>query len=209
MAVQIDRAMQRTWRYWYEDGLAEMAVGGVFLAIGLLFLLEALLGSGALPSLSALGVPVIVLGGGFLAQRALATLKERLVYPRTGFVAYRRRSGRRGAAAGIGGGLVGALVAFLLIAAPASLAWIPLLQGLMVAGVWLWLGYRLDLPRFLGLGLASGLTGAAASLVGLGEVLGSGIYFTMHGLAMIATGLAGLAIYLKRTHALATVEDHG
>jgi hypothetical protein len=209
MAAQIDRAMQRAWRYWYEDGLTEIAVGGIFLAIGLLFLLEARLGSGAFASLSAIGVPAIVLGGSFLAKRVLATLKERLVYPRTGFVAYRSRSGRRGAAAGVVGGLMGALAAFLLISAPASLAWVPALQGLLVGGVWLWLGYRLDLPRFYGLGLASALTGAAASLAGLGEVLGSGVYFSVQGLATIAAGLVGLALYLRQAHVLATVEHHG
>jgi hypothetical protein len=60
----IQGAMRRTRQYWYEDGLTELAAGGLFLLIGL-----TLWAQGAVPEASAayatLGVafPVVIIGG--------------------------------------------------------------------------------------------------------------------------------------------------
>ncbi len=209
MEGDIDRVMQRTWRYWYEDGLAEMAVGVIFFLVGLLFLAEAMMRPGALTSLSAVGLPIVAIGGGILARRFVASAKARLIYPRTGYVSYHRKAGGRRLAAGAVAGAVGATLSALLLTWPASRSWIPALMGFAIGGSWLWLGYRVDLARYYALGLVSALAGAAAALAGLGDTLGCAFYFAVEGVALLVSGGLALRAYLRQTERLPEAGDHG
>lgn len=143
---------------------------------------------------------VIVIGGGLLARWAVAAAKERLTYPRTGYVAYtRERSKHRRLATGLIAGGVSGLVVFLAVGHPASLAWLPALQGLLGGGVLLYGGVWLGLYRYWALAAFSVGVGLACSLAGLGDVLGSGVFFAALGLAVAVSGLSTLALYLRRT----------
>lgn len=200
MRREIDRVQQRTWRYWYEDGVVEIAAGGIFLLLGLLFLVEGIAPAGSLPaSFSAIGLPVVLIGGMWLAGRIVAAVKARLTYPRTGYVAYSQPARARRLATGIVAVVVGALVAGLLTRAPATLAWVPLLQGLIVGAALLYFGQRIGLTRFFVLALVSALAGVAASLAGLGESLGDAAYFGAMGVALLVSGGLTLRTYLSRT----------
>ncbi len=197
---EIERAMQRTRRYWYDDGLTEMAVGCLFLAIGLLFFTEYVLGSPLASGLSAVGLPVIVVGGSWLGRHLVRIAKERFTYPRTGYVVYRRPPGARSRTATVAVAvMVGGLVGLLFSLAPASLAWIPGLQGLLVGGSTFFYGYRLGLARFCVLAAFAVVVGAVASLAGLGDLLGSGVFFAAFGLALLLSGLFALYQYLRPT----------
>lgn len=197
MRQDIDRAEQRSRQYWYEDGLVEIAAGCIFLAVGVLFLAE---GLGALPSgASSLGLIVVVFAGMGVARRAVRWAKERITYPRTGYVRYRRPEGRRGypmVTVAVGAGMA-ALVAALFGLAPASLAWIPALDGLLIGGFLLYSGHSLGLARFYLLALLSALVGVAASLGGLGDILGTGVYFAAMALALLLSGAIVLLRYLR------------
>jgi hypothetical protein len=88
----IDRLMKQTQRYWYEDGSADMAMGGFMLLIGLLFVGESLTPPGSpLWALGGMGLPVFLIGGGLVAGWMVKRLKSRVTYPRTGYVEYERR----------------------------------------------------------------------------------------------------------------------
>ncbi|MHB1415211.1 MAG: hypothetical protein ACYC1C_08160, partial [Chloroflexota bacterium] len=108
---EIERALRRTRRYWYEDGLTEMFTGAIFVLVGLSFVFEAyrLLGPFS-PGFSALALPVLVVGGGLAGRSLVRRIKERFIYPRTGYVAYRRPPGQRSRLAT---GLVGTAMALL------------------------------------------------------------------------------------------------
>ncbi len=209
MAADIDRVMQRTWRYWYEDGLAEMAVGVMFVAAGLLFLAQAMLRAEPLASLSAIGLPIVLIGGGILARQLVAAAKARLIYPRTGYVSYHRTSGRRRTRAAAAACVIGATLSALLATWPASRSWIPALMGFAIGGTWLWLGYRVDLARYYALGVVSALAGAAAALAGLGDTLGCAFYFAVQGVALLTSGALALRAYLRQTERLPGPGDHG
>ncbi len=197
---EIERVMQRTRRYWYEDGLTEMAVGCLFLAIGLLFLTEYVLGSPLASGISAVGLPVIVVGGSWLGRYLVRIAKERYIYPRTGYVAYRRPPGGRSRTATVAVAvMVGSLIGLLFSLAPASLAWIPALQGLLVGGFLLFYGYRLGLVRFYVLAICAVVAGTVTSLAGLGDLLGSSVFFAAFGLALLLSGLLTLGRYLRQT----------
>ena len=197
----IDKIAKRTGRYLYEDGIGEMFYGAVFMLIGLLFFVEAAL-TPSIPSFSAVGLVVLVVGGYLLGRWLVPALKRRLTFPRTGFVAYRRLSaGRRWMVIGIAA-LVASSVAgvagLALAARPAGLDWIPLGNGLVVGGLLLYLGVRFDLRRFQLLAGFSGLAGAAASLAAIGAALATAAYFAAMGLALSVCGALALRAYLRR-----------
>ena len=207
---QIERVMRRTWRYWYEDGLAEMATGILFVALGLLFLVESLLPVTPFSGLAAYALPIVVVGGVLLANRLVAVAKARITYPRTGYVTYRRGGGlRRRLVTGIVGGIVAGVGTTLLATVPASHAWIPQLQGLLIGAAWLILGHTVGVGRFYALAVISALIGAAASLAAVGELLGTSIYFGGMGLAMVGSGAAALWAYLRQTRPGAEGQDDG
>lgn len=207
--AQIGRAMRRPWQYWYQDGLGEMAMGATFAALGLEFLLESRLPPGPfLTLLSMFGPLVAVLGAGLLAGRAVSAVKARLTYPRTGYVAYRKRTGSRLAARLALGLATGALVG-TLAALPSLQAWIPAIIGLIIGGVHFYLAQRLDLPRFYLLAAASAVLGTLVSLGGFGDLPGGAAYFVGIGLANALSGAVTLGVYLRSTQPLAEAEDHG
>jgi hypothetical protein len=196
MAQEMERGVRRSRQYWYDDGLTEIAAGCILVATGLLFLAEA---QGLiLPGASSIGLMVVVAGGMFVARRAVGYAKARITYPRTGFVQYQRRPRRSRALAGGVAAFMGALVAALFATAPASLAWIPAVDGVLIGGFMLYLGHSLGLKRFYALAALSAAIGGAVSLSGAADILGSGIYFVATGLCVLASGGITLAAYLQR-----------
>ena len=209
MSVDIDRIRQRTWRYWYEDGLSEIAGGALFVALGLVLLAEVRLPPGpARAVLATLGMPVVAVGGSLLGARAVRAAKERLTYPRTGVVRSPRPTGRRRLLTGVVAGLISALLVTWLGAVPSSRAWLPGLQGLLIGAGYLYVGQRFDLARFHALAVFSAVAGAVASLTGLGDLLGSAACFWAVGAAMAAGGVWALHRYLQQPP-LAEVGDDG
>lgn len=209
LEAQLGRAMRRPWQYWYQDGLGEIAMGAMFAALGLEFLLESRLPPGPLLTLvSMFGPLVAVLGMSLLARRVVGAVKARLTYPRTGYVAYRKRTGSRLAARLALGLAMGALVG-TLAALPTLLVWIPAIIGLIIGAVHFYGAYRLDLPRFYLLAAASAALGTLVSLGTLGDLPGGAAYFIGIGLADILSGAVTLAAYLRSTQPPAEVEEHG
>ncbi len=207
--ARIDRAMRRPWQYWYVDGLAEMAMGAVFAALGLVFLVEARLPEGPVLTLVSMFGPLVsVLGVGLVGRRVVVAAKARLTYPRTGYVAYRRQGRNRLAARFALGLAIGALVGSLA-ALPSLQAWIPAIIGLIIGGVHFYLGFRLDLSRFYLLAAASAALGTLVSLGGFGDLPGGAAYFVGIGLADSLSGAITLGAYLRSTQPVAEAEDHG
>lgn len=210
MASDIERAMRRPWRYWFEDGLAEMGIAAVFLTIGLFFYLETVLPVGPLPALvGMLGPLVAVLGVGRLASLAVRQVKTRVTYLRTGYVSYRReRSTRQAAQRAALGAAIGALVG-ALAALPAVQMWIPAVTGIIVGGGLLYGGYRLELARFYLLAAFSMVSGTLVALARWDPSVGGAAYFAAMGLGLIVSGAAAFCAYLRATQPLAEAEDHG
>ncbi len=207
--ARIDRAMRRPWQYWYQDGLAEMAMGAIFAALGLAFLVQAWLPPGPFLTLVSMFGPVVaVIGVGLLARRIVSAVKLRLTYPRTGFVAYRKQRRNRLAARFALGLALGALVGSLA-ALPSLLVWIPAIIGLIIGGIHFCVAYRLDLPRFYLLAAASAALGTLVSLGRLGDLPGGAAYFVGIGLADVLSGALTLAAYLRSTRPPAEDADHG
>ena len=199
MDNDVERAVKRSRQYWYDDGLAEISVGAVFVALGLLFLAEAF---GVIPSgVSSIGMVVIVFAGWWLSGRAVKAAKARITYPRTGYVRYRRPERRRSRrwVTGAIGGAMGALIAVLFTQAPASLDWLPALDGVLAGAFLLYLASSVGLARFNILAVLSAVMGVAMSVAGLGDTLGTGLYFAVMGVVLMLSGVITLIAYLRRT----------
>ncbi len=203
MSNNVDRAIQRTRRYWYDDGLTEIGAGLIFLALGALFLTEALAPRGSLPrNFSAVGIVALVAGGMWLVNWGVRLAKNRITFPRTGYVQYRRqpRTPQRRMAVGALAFCVAILVSALLrTTSPTSLAWIPMLQGIFIGAFILYVGYFVGLTRFYLLAILSLVAGSAISLSGFGDTLGNALYFGVLGVALLLSGAIALAAYLHQT----------
>lgn len=200
MKNTIDSTIQRTKRYWYIDGLTEISFGFLCLLLGIYFYLQATLPHDSLLYQSlTVSLVLIIVGGGALGSWAVRTLKTRLTYPRTGFVAYPSRPGfQRWLLGGIAF-LVATLFTLLLTRLPDDLAWPALISGVVIGAVWLYMGVRLGLIRFHLLAAFSLLAGFLLAVSGLDESLSMAGYYSLIALAMILSGGITLTVYLHST----------
>lgn len=205
MRSDVERAERRARQYWYDDGLTEIGGGCLLLAIGALFLAEALLPEGILPAnFSAIGIVLLVAGGIWIVNWAVKAAKARITYPRTGYVRYQRRTRtpQRKLITVVVAIVIATLANLILFAtAPASLDWTPALQGVFIGLFILYIAYSVGLVRFYLLALFSFILGPAVAVAGLGSSLGNGIYFTGMGLAFLLSGVISLINYLRATQA--------
>jgi hypothetical protein len=208
MKNDIDKVVQRTYRYGYEDGLWEIATGCMIVVCGLL-----LFGVDSIPPglplasvLAAVGFTILVPIFGWLAVgRAVKAVKERVTYPRTGYVSYRRPEGdRRRWLIGVGGGagLLGVLFGVLSVVHAAALVVMSIVEGLIIGASLLYLGHRLGLARFYVLAFLSVLIGVVTALSGLDGLIVLAAYFGLMGLVLTASGLFTLRAYLSQSQPL-------
>ncbi len=164
----IENVMRRTQRYWYEDGFNDMGFGGWILFVGLLFVVQALTPPGS-PFLAVWSIawPLLFIGSAFVMNRAIRTLKERITYPRTGYVTYERARGaskvvRMLAVFFISGGVAAGVVIV-------QKNWLSLavIFGFVYAVVLTAIGLRFSLRRYLALALWSLALGLALAPLAL------------------------------------------
>ena len=200
MKDQIDRVMQRAQRYWHIDGLTEITFAWLFLVLGIYFYISATLPQQTLLStLIDSSLILIILAGAFLANKLVNYVKQRVIYPRTGFVSYRQKSSaNRWIALGLAG-IIGAIVGASIDAAPASLDWMPAITGFFLAIPLLILGFRSGSWRYYLLCLVSLVVGLGLSAAGYGNTLGLSYYYLLLSIAMFISGGLTFLNYLRST----------
>ncbi len=189
-------AGQRARSYWFEDGTVDIAVALVFLLLGALFAVEALLpADSGLRGLSAIGLPIVTIGGYFLAGWVVRHLKDRFTHPRTGVVVFSQpeRSSRRASAAVAL--LTGFVVAFAITRADIE-SWIPAFQGGFIGLFLLYMARRAGLGRYSFVATCSIALGVTISFLGLPSVPGTALYFGGLGAILLLVGLVTLRGYL-------------
>lgn len=208
MNDNLDQAMQRAKRYWYIDGLNEIAFGAFCLLIGLFFYLHHNLPPGSPLYLAAsLGFVLVILGGAYGMRWAINTAKERLTYPRSGYIAYKSRSKEHRIVRIALAVVIAILVAIFYNLGPLNFDWAIAFNGLVIAGGWAWAGYRVGAPRFYVLALISLAAGAGLAVYGLGTYLGLAILFALTGLASLLSGVCTLLTYLRATRPTPEASD--
>ena len=205
---QVNDITQRTRQYWFTDGLAELIAGISFLLLGLYFYLQVVLPRASLAAnLLQAGFALFIIGCVLLGKRTVQALKERLTYPRTGFVAYTRANPRyRWLSAGLAVGIA-AMIASLIVSTPAAVDWLPAVTGLVVAAVWLVTAARVGLLRFYLLAIISIVLGLGLSFSGLGDTFGVACYYASMGFALIFSGWTTLRSYLGQKSLNSSLTD--
>lgn len=88
-ADQLRDLDHRPQRYWNIDGIPELVMGLVWMLWGAALIVGDALPRGAAAGLYWIVVPAILVLSGFAANWVVRRLKQRVTYPRTGYIAYR------------------------------------------------------------------------------------------------------------------------
>jgi len=185
--------IDRPFRYFYDDGLVELAVGTLFLAAGLAISAWAATPSGSMwRVVGALLLVAIPMLGSVLFKRLVQRVKDRWVHPRTGYVDYDEAQPSRARWVVIGGALALAIAGFLL---PDQLNNMALMEGALLGLVLVTLAYRARLARFYLLAAIAALIGLAAALWLGSDLWGSAATFGATGAVMILSGGCALRRY--------------
>lgn len=195
------QARKRASQYWYRDGINEIAFGVLFLLLGGYFYLESLLPEGhMLRFLLESSLVLVIIGGGLLLNKLVKLAKERITYPRTGFVTYPRRKAPAWLRAVLALAIA-MMMAFIINGFVSSRMeverWTPGLSGFLIGGALFYIGLRVATLRFLLLSLIGLAIGGGLSLTGAGSNHGLGIFYALLGLAVIFSGSCTLLIYLR------------
>ncbi|RPH61577.1 MAG: hypothetical protein EHM81_03975 [Chloroflexi bacterium] len=210
-ADTLNKTHLRAIQYWFEDGIVEIAVGVLFLLLAGYFYVDATQPDSLLANLLGGLFVLLLVSGWYLVGWIIKLLKERLTYPRTGYVAFRRDKNSqkpvRLALALSVGALMAAMFATLALNPPLGLNFMPLGSGLVMALVFGLIGYRTALPRFYLLAAFGLVLGAGLGLSQIGNGLGMTAIYALMALALIGTGLVILSRYLRQNPAPAEASD--
>ena len=198
-------------RYWYTDGIAELASGGMFLLLGLYFGVLGYFEEGSLVSVILQASMVLVMIGGAFGVRWLVnTLKSRLTYPRTGYVEYRVNEKdakiRRYVVAGVA--MIIAIASVVLADAIRSLDSMVLITGVLVGIILIALrGKSSGLQRFYVLGGLAIMLGFGLAFSQLPQVYALSLFYGLIGVAILISGGLVLQRYLAKNPAIPENEN--
>ena len=191
---------QRVKRYWFKDGIGELAGGGLFLVIGLYFAGHEWMPPNSLArTLLDSSLVIVLIGGIFVTRWLINLLKIRLTYPRTGYVEYipsqKYTRSRRILTAAIAMGVSMLLALFGQLIG--SFNWISAFTGLAVGVVFIMTKARGGEGRFYILGGLSIVLGVALAFIELSESYSLGLFYGSMGVAAMISGGLTLARYLR------------
>ena len=202
MKDDLEKTKRRTLRYWYVDGLSEIFLGLLCLLLGGYFWLQLQLPSNSwLSQLLIVFLMLLVMGSGLLLRKAVGAIKNRLTYPRTGYVAYLQPRRKQNWLAGLLALGIGALTVILIDRLPGTTIWMPGVTGIIFSIVVLVIGLRLGLVRFYLQGVFFLLLGCGLSLAGVGDINGLRFFYIGSGVVLLLSGLWVLLAYLRQTSA--------
>lgn len=210
MNNQINQTIRKTWSYWYIDGLTEIAGGVIILLIAALYSVLALPVMRPIAALAiGVGQPAIILAGALAANRIVGHYKARLTYPRTGYVAYPKRSPKRRWLAAILSAVIsiGVIIALGWVLPHTGMGIIPIMTGFFIFLFLAFMGWRFGVTRFYIVGALTLAAGLVSAWLNLPETLSTVPLLTVFGLGWLISGLITLRSYLSSTRPAAEGSD--
>jgi MFS family permease len=202
MTNDLKNPQLRARQYFYVDGTFEFGFGLLSLLLAGYFFVETHV-HGWLSAIVDVSLVLVMISGGFLVNLLTRKLKERVTYPRTGYISYRQdkqpKRVRRAMISIVIGGLVAAL-ATVLVAAPhrPNLAVMPIFSGILFGLVLAIVAWRTAILRFYLLALLSAAVGIALSFSGLEDYPGLVAYYAATAVLLLFTGACVLRSYLRK-----------
>ena len=204
MTNDLKKPQLRAIQYFYVDGSFEFGFGLLCLILGVFFYVETNV-QGWLSTVVDSSLVLVMIGGAWLINRLIKQLKERLTWPRTGYLTYSRRSGRkfgwRLVVGMVSGGLIAAIATVLITAPNAQVATMPVLSGLLLGIVMVVIGWRTRLNRFHLLAGLSTADGIAMGFSRMENTTALAAYYIVFGLVLFASGAWVLRSYLRQNPA--------
>lgn len=201
----------RARQYFYVDGTFEFGFGLMCLLLAGYFYMETHV-HGWLSAIVDVSLVLVMIGGGILVNLLTRKLKERVTYPRTGYISYRRekqpKNIRRIMISSITGGLIASLVT-VLVSAPRhpNVAVMPVFSGILLGLVLAIIGWRTAILRFYLMAVLSAVVGIALGFSGLENYPGLVAYYTAIAVILLFTGACVLRSYLRQNPAPGETPD--
>ena len=197
---EMKQVEQRVKRYWYTDGIAELASGGMFFLLGLYFGVLGYFEEGSLVSvILQVSMVLLMVGGAFGVRWLVNSLKSRLTYPRTGFVEYRvnEKDAKVRRYVVIAVAMLVAIASLVLVDYIRSLESMVLVTGVLVGIIFITLrGKSSGLRRFYVLGGLAIVLGISLAYSGLPQVYTLALFYGLLGVAILISGGLVLQHYL-------------
>jgi hypothetical protein len=197
---EMKQVEQRVKRYWYTDGIAELASGGMFFLLGLYFGILGYFEEGSLVSvILQVSMVLLMVGGAFGVRWLVNSLKSRLTYPRTGFVEYRvnEKDAKVRRYVVIAVAMIVAIASLVLVDYIRSLESMVLVTGVLVGIIFITLrGKSSGLRRFYVLGGLAIVLGISLAYSGLPQVYTLALFYGLLGVAILISGGLVLQRYL-------------
>lgn len=198
---------KRTQRYWYEDGIWEIGFGLANALLGFFYLLTANLNWEGPYAILLVALQMGLLIGLFMTiNKVVIFLKERITYPRTGYVAYRKPAPSTRLKKILRTALLAAGTAALvsgLATIQAAANQMPLVISVILAGTLVFIGYHFSLVRLYITAALTIVWGYILSRYPFSDPYSTGAFFAGFGLLILFSGAITLYIYLRRTHPVA------
>jgi len=199
-----NKTLLRTIQYRFEDGIIELVMGMMFLLVGIYFYLTATMENSQLAEVLTASFVLLFIGGWYLMQYLIRSLKERITFSRTGYVAYRKGQGKRSVriiAAIVIAVLTGGLLVFAQIKTPQEWNLLPAFSGLVIAIILGLMGLQSELPRFYILAVISLILGGVFVPINLSNDLATASYCGAIGVVLLISGGTILRQYLLKNPA--------
>jgi hypothetical protein len=206
---EIERITKRPIQYWFEDGLGELMTGSLFSIMGLFFLIQGWTTDSTAGYLAGILGMVAIGAGPWLSRYFLKKLKEKVIYPRTGYVKFPTLKRTRRILTGVIALIVSSGLVFLVSQYEDVLNWLPMIEGVAVGAMLYYQAMQVGLIRLYVEAISSILLGAGIAILGQGDLLGSGLYFLSFGLALVIAGGITLIRYLRRSSSFAGLDEGG
>ena len=203
MTTDLDEKQLRAKQYWYIDGTYEFNMAGIFLLLTLYFLALAKYEGTKFGAFLSVIIVLVFLGGMFGVSWLIRQLKNRVTFPRTGYVAYQReKKGKRKKRLVWVAGFSGTLSVLIIMAinnVSTPLNWIPGMVGLAMAIASSIFGVRMRIMRFYWIAALSVVIGTAIMFVSADMNMGLALYYGIMGVALLVIGGFVLSTYLRST----------
>ncbi len=183
----LNKTIRRTQQYWFEDGLVELLLGLLFMVLSGLFWWQVASESEYAALVGGIAMPFIIVLGAILLGVALRWLKQRFVYPRTGYITYVKPTKQKRNASL----LMGLVVGIVMAVAITQLGIADLAAAFIGAGIGFalfMLGIRVGLLRFHLLAIWTVAVGVIISFLRVDITVASTYTMGLIGLGLMVSG---------------------
>jgi hypothetical protein len=206
MEKNLKESQIRAVQYWFADGLAELSGAAICLLLAVYFIILQILPA-AQSSFALIFLFVFIAAFGI--RKLMFWYRERSTYPRTGFIEPKKGwEDRRllGFAIGFTVLLLGFML-YTILRGIQTVAWMPVLCGVIFTFIFALAGYRTKLVRFYFLAAFCLILGVFLALSGLGDLWGAALLSFFTGCALFSYGIVTRVTNLHQSTVIAEQAD--